>query len=159
VSLFGKPKGTIITPFPEWDSGAMAWGGCNTADVPSTGSNVSLYNNATQGLAFFVYLISATSTDFAFLNVFFIKAIGTQLVGPCFPIDAQGAQPFGQIYAENFAIPPPKSSFALIGSTQAQQIGQNWPVAIVRPGYSLVVQSDTGADELSVGFIYRVGAF
>lgn len=158
MSIFSRPKGTIVTPFPEWDSGAMAQGGCNTFLTPSAGSNVGLYNNAIQGLRFFIYMLTTSSFNNDDLAMFFISGTLGTLVGPCIAIESGASAPYGEIYVGAAKRPVPPSSVTYGSQSQSIVVGQNWPIAILRPGYSLVIQSDGTGDEMNVSFWYRVGA-
>lgn len=138
---FSKPKGTRVLPTLDWFYQNQFAGSGQVADVAGKDGQITLVNND-QSRWLFVYTIVVISgiADTAYYFTTQVPAAGT-LVGPTFPAVCDGAQPPGLIYSENVTPLGTGLSLPFIQLFSAAGASNNGaPFAVLKPGYSLVVQ-------------------
>lgn len=157
MSIFQKPRSTYVQLSPEWWLYSMACGGLRTGTLPDLYSNVSLYNNSNAGESLFVYLVAMWSPEGGNLSMFTRSGEPAVIAGSCLPLDSAGAAPPGLIGSDTWPVAQPHTAPVFKPWDALGVIGGTWPISIVRPGYSLTIQSDINADDIAVTFYYRHG--
>jgi len=155
VPSFRKPKGVRALSTGDRFYANIASASGVVAAVGGKDGQVSLYNDAQLGEWFFVYSISPISG--LGLLAYYFQVAGTSGAnqGGAFPIVSGNPTPLGQIYTANVAqiVPGPGVTFPFL--QEFSQSGGNWqaaPLAVVKPGYSLIVQS-AGDLECTFGYV------
>lgn len=163
-----SPIGVLARPAPDFFDDHLAFGGFQFNNGTVTGNHFllcSLFNNASSGLAFKVYGISAAADGGSGCCAWVdnLPLIGTY-AGPCFNIRADQGAPYGQIFQDvtTQANPLPNpytfpATAALIGTSGFDSMTylSPFPLFIVPVGYALHVLNVTAGGLLGASFWYQ----
>lgn len=151
---FSRPKGVRTRNSYEWlyqDAGA---GSGSLGQMAGHDSQIILVNTD-QSQWLFVYTINCVSNFITNLYYFTVQGIpaGATFQNGTFPVVCDGAPPPAQLFGAYVATPPGNLPFPFMSplNFNSNIPGVN-PLAIVKPGYSLVTQG-TGDQITSFGFI------
>jgi hypothetical protein len=150
------PKGARVLPTPDWFINDLSSAGALVNPASVNFSQISLFNDATDGRYLYVYGLCVASPN-GKLNVYQNMPVNGAKVGQGFSaISGTGANP-GSLYVYNNAAPPPEySTFLTFNSLDLQAENlvtplaffPGFPLAVLGPGWALVVNETTAAANL-----------
>lgn len=160
MSIFRTPKGVYVRQTPDWflDSSAVACGYIEHGGGGIRG--FALYNNDTRGRSFYIY-VAYWSTDIqdALVMGYGYGPGASPLASPygCWPLNPLNTAVPGIVYSD---VTPVQNGPILYQSSQAAnawQVGSESgaPIAIIPPGWSLVVITRGSALEADVAIRYQ----
>jgi len=152
VGTFRTPKGSYVRQTPDWyihDGSSI--GGIVTVVSPPVPS-LDLFNNATDGTLLHVYQVIVGAQGYGPYALMTLKGHGANFITGAFPVVADDALPWGQLYwdsqtaVQTWVSGTPAngsnygSAYALdaTGST-IDSLQTPGPISVLPPGYSLRV--------------------
>jgi len=152
VGTFRRPKGSYVRQTPDWyiQEGSCV-GGIITVVSPPVPS-LDLFNNASDGTLLHVYQVIVGAQGYGPYALQTLQGHGANLITNAFPVVADDARPWGQLYwdsqtaAQTWVSGSPAdgqnygSNYALdaTGST-IDSLQTTGPISVLPPGYSLRV--------------------
>jgi len=147
------PKGARVLPTPDWFAGALSSAGALVNAGGTNFSQVSLFNDATDGRYLFLYGLNLMTSG-GKLQCYPLQSVNGSKTGAGFPaITGTGTLP-GAIYVYNNAAPPPEyTTFLTLNALDVSAFAPftqftffpGFPLMVLAPGWAYVVSEISAA--------------
>lgn len=164
MASFRRPKGTVVRHIPDWKSGQLlALNSATTGGIIGSDNGAGLFNDAGQGQVLVVWHAYAFARTVAVPTTIQLATLGF-LNGNAGAITTQGQpldlqQPW--LGGSVFAIPP-AASLTTNDFMDVPMTGTGWqwphdyPICVVRPGFSLLINMFGPVQDVAAGFMWEV---
>lgn len=160
MASYRRPKGAVVRPIPDWNLQKCCYGGVQNGFAAMTSFSAGCTNQDTQGGSFIIWdctvsvgrFDAAVNPTVQFMNLGTFQ--GAVIVGatPAVNVDPTvGAYPM--VFDSNYnltTLEPNSSAYVPLSGEGTWRWTNNFPMAIVRPGWSLLLIYQ--ATQAMVGF-------
>lgn len=165
MASFRKPKGTFTRPAPDWFADNLAMIGWQ--DLQASGGSggfvftFSLFNNDTIGRNLWVYRVAGSWDGTAGILCDYFHGIFGSQVSVASAVNPRNATPPGVLYEQRThyplggLVPDIPNPLTVISSVfTAANVGGDWPLFIIPPGFSARFSNDEFCQDAGIGIWY-----
>lgn len=159
-----RPKGTVVRHIPDWKVGQLAaLNNVQTGGAIGTDNGAGLFNDSGQGQVLVVWHVYAfarlvaTPTTIQLATLGFLNGNAGQITTQGQPLDLQQPWPGGSCFTLPHGASFTTNDFMDVPmGPDGWMWPHNWPLCVVRPGFSLIVNMFGPVQDTAVGFVWEV---